>query len=107
MSDFLAVAGKFPLAGGGAVAILSVFIYAILAGRLVPRSAVDDVRADRDARLAEIRRESDDWRSAWQASQETNKVLADQNKELLELSRTTHQLIKALPGPAVTKEPTP
>lgn len=107
MSDFLDIASKLPLAGGGAVAILSVFIYAILSGRLVPRSAVDDVRADRDARLAEVRRESDDWRSAWQASQETNKVLADQNKELLELSRTTHQLIKALPGPPAAKETSP
>jgi hypothetical protein len=98
---------KSHIADLGSVGLLSAFVYAILTGRIVPRSTVNDVRADRDARLAEVRRESDDWRSAWQASQETNKVLADQNKELLELSRTTHQLIKALPGRPIAKEPTP
>jgi hypothetical protein len=41
-----------------------VFIYAILRGKLVPRSVVDDVRKDRDERLAE----KDRMLSLWEAT---------------------------------------
>lgn len=103
MESFLGVIAKLPVAGGISSFLVAAFIYALLRGFLVPRSAVDDVRADRDARLAEVRRESDDWRTAWTDSQETNRILADQVKELIELARTTNQLIMALPSPpAVT-----
>jgi hypothetical protein len=108
VDEIFAVASKLPLAGGISTAILAAVVWAIFTGRLTPRSTVEDVRSDRDARLTEIRREADDWRSAWQASQETNRILADQVRELLELGRTTNQLIKALPGPVVLpREPAP
>jgi hypothetical protein len=95
---FLAVVAKLPIAGGAASLIVIAFIHAILSGRLVPRSALEDVRADRDARLAERQKESDDWRSAWEVTQTANGILAAQVSELLELSRTTNQFIQALPG---------
>lgn len=105
MSDLLAIVEKLPLAGGGAVGILSVVIYMILTGRLVPRSTLDDVRADRDARLAEAHKETDDWRAVVHLTQRESDVRAAQVTELLELGRTTSTFIKALPGPPASKEP--
>ncbi len=71
---------------GGAVALLFATIWLIFTGRLVPRSAIDDVRQDRDG-----------WRKAAEAEQEINRVQAGQLSELLELARTTDQVIRALP----------
>lgn len=105
MSDLLSIVEKLPLAGGGAVGILSVVIYMILTGRLVPRSTLDDVRADRDARLAEAHKETDDWRAVVELTQRESVVRAAQVTELLELGRTTNSFIKALPGPSAPKEP--
>jgi hypothetical protein len=106
LDAFLAVASKLPIAGGVSSLLLVAVVWAIFTGRILPRSTLEDVRADRDARLAEIRKEADDWRSAWQVLQETNRVLADQVSELSELGRTTNQLIQALPGPpSGQKEP--
>lgn len=118
MSDLLAIVEKLPLAGGGTVGILSVALSAvigilsvvvrmILTGRLVPRATLDDVRADRDARLAEAHKETDDWRAVVELTQRESDVRAAQVTELLELGRTTNTFIKALPGPAASKEPAP
>lgn len=98
MEAVFALAGKFGPAAimGG---LLAAFIWAVLTGRLVPRSTLEDVRADRDARLAELRKETDDVWTALRASQDTIRVLSDQIDELSEVGRTTHQLIQALPGP--------
>ena len=91
----------FPLDGtllvqGGAVAILAAFVYAILGGRLVPRSVLQDVRTDRETRVAEKAKESADWRAAYVASEDARQVLAAQVDELMVLARTTDQFIRSL-----------
>lgn len=93
------VVAGLPVGGIGIGGVLSAVGYAILSGRLVPRRAVADVREDRDARLAEIRREAEDWKAAWTAQAEVNRVYADQVRELIELGRATNEMIRTLPGP--------
>lgn len=59
----------------GSTALVVLFVLAILRGALVPRSAVRDIRADRDARLAEFQRTYDQqvkltetWQEAFRTS---------------------------------------
>lgn len=78
------------LADIGAGAILAVGLWLIMTGRLVPRATLDDVRADRDSRLAEIRAETDAWRTAAETS-------LRQVTELMEQGRTTVALLEAIP----------
>ena len=92
-------------AQGGAAAIVVLVVLLILLGRLVPRSVLEDVRADRDARLAEIAQERDTWRDAHKESESARQVAQDQVGELLELSRTADHLLRSLPHPeGVTDE---
>lgn len=55
----------------GATGILAAVVFMILTGRLVPRKVLEDVRADRDARLAEAAY----WHTAFQTSQNQIDVL--------------------------------
>jgi hypothetical protein len=73
---------------GGAVMLLAATVWLVMTGRLVPRSTVEDARADRDG-----------WRKTAEAEQEINRIRANQFDELLELARTTDQVIRALPQP--------
>lgn len=57
-------------------------------GKLVPRSALEDVIHDRD-----------EWRAAHRISETARQTSADQVEELLEHARTTDAFIRALPQP--------
>lgn len=57
-------------------------------GKLVPRSALDDVIHDRD-----------EWRAAHRISESARQAGADQVEELLEHARTTDAFIRSLPHP--------
>lgn len=81
---------------GGAVGVLILVVLAIITGRLVPRRSVDDVRADRDARLAEARARGDEWRAAAQTQDARNDLLSEQVAQLLDATRTTNALIEGL-----------
>jgi hypothetical protein len=81
---------------GGAVGVLVFVVLAILVGRLVPRKSLEDVRADRDARLAEAKIRGDEWRATALAQEERSDVQARQIDQLLEANRTTNALIEGL-----------
>jgi hypothetical protein len=70
--------------------LLAGCVWLILTGRLVPRSAVEDLRADRDY-----------WREALATCQATNGEKLDQNTAVLtELTSTTDRFFDSLPAPA-------
>lgn len=72
------------------MALLMAVAWLVFTGRLVPRSSVEDIRADRD-----------NWRDAAQAREETRKVEAAQHNLVLEeLSATVDRFINSLPPPA-------
>lgn len=81
---------------GGAVTVLTLVVISIVLGRLVPRKVLEDVRADRDDRLAAEKARGDEWRATAQAQDERNDVQARQLAELLDANRTTNALIEAL-----------
>ncbi|MEU1099355.1 hypothetical protein [Streptomyces sp. NPDC005877] len=95
MSDLMGI----NLAQGGAVGILALVVMMVLLGRLVPRSVLEDVRADRDARVAEMTAERDTWRAAHIESEAARRIAQGQVGELLELSRTADHLLRSLPQP--------
>jgi hypothetical protein len=89
---------------GGAAAILSAVVMLILLGRLVPRSVLEDVRTDRDARLAELAAERDAWRAAHDRSEEARHLAQDQAAIALEVARTADQMLRSLPSPRPVAE---
>jgi len=86
------------VAQGGAAAILALVVLFILLGRLVPRSVLEDVRKDRDSRVAEILAERDTWRAAHRESEAARIEAQNQVGELLELSRTADRVLRAIRG---------
>jgi F0F1-type ATP synthase membrane subunit b/b' len=86
------------VAQGGAAALVTLVVLLILLGRLVPRSVLQDVRADRDARIAEIAAERDTWRDAHKESESARMDAQSQVGELLELSRTADHVLRSLRG---------
>lgn len=86
------------VAQGGAAAILALVVLFILLGRLVPRSVLEDVRKDRDARVTEILAERDTWRNAHRESESARLEAQAQVGELLELSRTAEHVLRAIRG---------
>ncbi|MEW1565817.1 hypothetical protein AB0454_22860 [Streptomyces sp. NPDC093509] len=86
------------VAQGGAAAIVTLVVLLILLGRLVPRSVLEDVRHDRDARVAEVLAERDTWREAHRESEAARLEAQGQVGELLELSRTADHVLRAIRG---------
>lgn len=76
--------------------LLGLAILLVLLGGLIPRYVVNQIRADRDTRLAEAREEITNWRSAYQTSEEARSLQSQQLGELLEQGRTTDAFIRSL-----------
>lgn len=89
----------------GAVGVLTLFVLAVLTGRLRPQRVVEEIRQDRDARVTEVRQQytaaleiARVWEEAYRT---TEKARADQAKVLEELLHTVEYLQDAV----VTVEP--
>jgi hypothetical protein len=93
--ELFGIPGVFILQGG-AVGVLLIVVLSIITGRLVPRRSLEDVRTDRDARIAEEKDRGDEWRAAAQTQDARNDVLTQQVAQLLEAARTTNALIEGL-----------
>lgn len=96
---------KLPLATGSATALLGVVLLMVLLGKLVPRSALEDARADaetirkdRDRELAEKQREVELWRSAFLSEVGNIRELTSQNTQLMEVARTADHVLRSLPA---------
>lgn len=87
---------SFSVTDLSAAGILAIAVLMILRGKLVPSRVVDDIRADRDARLVDARAETDDWRTAYNRVEEIRRIQAQQLNDLLELAKTTDAFIRSL-----------
>lgn len=76
-----------PIAGLTAPALLGIAVMMLLLGRLVPRSTFD-----------EKAKEAEHWRQAYEKEREARATSDAQTVELLELAKTTHNLIVAIFG---------
>lgn len=85
--------------GGGFVSLALAGFWFVLTGKLVPRQTLQDVRADRDARIEELKAERESWKEAFFTSEQARALTESQIDKLLETSRTTEALIRSLPRP--------
>ena len=65
--------------------LVGIAVLLLLIGRLVPRSSLMDVAKERDQ-----------WRLAYEASEKARAASDAQTAELLELAKTTHNIIVAM-----------
>ncbi|MDX3175185.1 hypothetical protein PV382_23330 [Streptomyces scabiei] len=93
---------------GGAGALVTLIVLLILRGNLVSRRVLEDVREDRDARVAEILAERNAWREAHRESEAARIEAQNQVGELLELSRVADHVLRAIRGevPGNAMDPT-
>lgn len=91
---------QIPIVQLGAVGVLLAVLWLVFTGRLVPRSTVDDVRADRDARLAEADGDAEQWRSLFEqeraAHEMTRQAHAEEIRAALLASTEGAQIAAAL-----------
>lgn len=87
-------------------------LYAILRGTLVPRSHVDLLATqwearlgDLEQRLVESHQREQDWRTAHERSEQARAVDAAQLGEVIPVARATLELLRALPGSAPAGAP--
>ena len=97
MIDFLGVPISIPTVGGWGMFALTCagVVRAFIKGDLVSRSVLEDVRADRDARLAEVGA----WKQAWEERGKVIDTLMEQNRELTALSEVSAHALSSLPAP--------
>ncbi|MFF9287497.1 hypothetical protein [Streptomyces griseosporeus] len=95
MNDLSAIGVLLP---GGAGAIVTLIVLLILRGNLVSRAVLEDVRKDRDDRIAELVAERNAWRDAHRESEAARIEAQNQVGELLELSRFADRALRALRG---------
>ena len=88
--------GTFSATDLSAASLLSIAVLLVFLGGLIPRYVYNQMRADRDARLAESREEISDWKAAYQANEESRALQAQQLGELLELAKTMDAFIRSL-----------
>lgn len=82
-STFLSVLKLDQIAYAGIVVII---IFAILTDRLVTRRRLDEAREERN-----------DWKAAYMASDQANRLLIQQNSDLVDGARTTIKVVEAIP----------
>lgn len=93
---------QLPIVQLGAVGVLLGVLWLVFSGRLVPRSTLDDVRTDRDARVAEANDDATDWRDLYvrecEAHELTRKAHAEEIRAALLASTEGAQVAAALLG---------
>lgn len=70
-------------------------VYLILSGKLVPRRVVQDLREDRDKRVADAREQTSIWREAYQVSEQARQKQHDLLRESLEGVHTITHLLES------------
>lgn len=86
------------LSGWGVVLL---FVVALLTGKLRTNREVQEIRADRDARIAE----AGAWKTAWEERGATLHEVLKQNSELLIHTELVATILQSLPTPGATRGP--
>lgn len=79
-----------------AAALVAFAVFLIFRGWLIPRRSHDDVVKAKDQVIAMWKERGDEYRAAWQSEVETRGIREAQLGELLEIARTTDQVLRAL-----------
>lgn len=91
---------QLPIVQLGALGVLLGVVWLIITGRVVPRSTLDDARADRDARVAEAAEDAEQWRALFvsecEAHELTRRAHAEEIRAALLASMEGAQVAAAL-----------
>ena len=77
-------------------ALVTFAVFALFKGLIIPRSVHVDRIADKDAVIAGLVVEKDDWKAAYNAKDSEAAELLRQNSDLLNAAETTNRLLEAL-----------
>lgn len=85
------------LTPGGVLLVLVVLVvWGFISGRIRTAVAIKEVREDRDARLADKDRQIQEWRAAHAETEKARVLEAAANREQLEMTRMTLELVRAI-----------
>lgn len=90
---FLTAIRADQIALGGLVTLM---VVGLLRGWVVPRSVLVDRMADKDAQIATLAQERDDWKTAYNQGELSRQELVRQNSDLIEAGETTNRLMESL-----------
>jgi hypothetical protein len=77
-------------------AIVTFGVVGLLRGWVVPRAVMADRIADKDAQIALLAKERDDWHGAYDKGELSRQELVRQNSDLIEAGQTTNRLMESL-----------
>ena len=86
-------------AGVALVVVLAFVVWLVLTDRLVTRRRLEDVREDRDARVAEAYALAAMWRQAFELERTARERMSGHSEVAIEAARTTTAILQALPMP--------
>lgn len=96
MTEILGALKDLPFGGISFAGLVTIAIISIFRGDIVPKSTVDSMRTDRDAMIASKNEEIAMLKEAYRMSEEARITGAEDNKELLEMGRTTVHLLESM-----------
>lgn len=80
----------------GVIGVLTVtFVLLVLRGYLQPRTVVQDLRSDRDTRVAEISEIADTWREAYMTERDARRLHLEAVTRNLEVSELTLDIVRS------------
>lgn len=85
--------------GGNTVALgalVTIMVYGLFKGWVVPRSVMEARMADKDAQIAALAKERDDWRDAHTLSEEGKMKAISQVGELIPAIQTSTRLLDSM-----------
>ena len=79
-----------------ALAIVFLLFYFLITGKLRTNLAVQEIRQDRDDRVAEAKQQVEDFKEALRVSEEARAVQTEITREALEASRISEDVLRSL-----------
>lgn len=76
--------------------LLLLVVLFFMLGWIRPKSAITEIREDRDARLKEAQLQISEWREAHRLSEQARLLNEQSLKEALEVARTSEVIVEAL-----------
>lgn len=96
MVEAEALIGNMQAGQVGLGAIVTIVIFAILRGWLLPVGIHKDRVADKDKQIEALAKERDDWKLAFQNEAAASAVTRQQNSDLIDGAETTNRLMESL-----------
>jgi cysteinyl-tRNA synthetase len=94
--DFSALLTGFPGDQIALGALVTIMVLSILRGWVVPRSVLVDRIGDKDAQIAALVKERDDWKTAYDGADKSRQELVKQNTDLIDAGQATTRLLETM-----------